>query len=351
MKPRHFLGTLDWSSEELGDLVRMALRFKGEGAGRLREAPDLAGQVLGLLFFNPSVRTRVSCEAAMAKLGGSATALAAGTDTWKFEEREGVVMDGDTQEHVRELAPVLSGLCDGVGIRKAEMMSGGASADRAGASWDELSKDSFLHAFAKHSTVPVINLESNAFHPCQGLADMATLRELLGQTRGKRYVLTWAWHPKALPVATPHSQLLAAADSGMHITVLRPEGYGLCPKVTEQARARAEALGGSLQETSDARAATEGAQIVCAKSWGRLDAYGRPPEEVRPDPALRESWIVNRELMARTDDAHFMHCLPIRRNVIATDEVLDSPRSAVAQQASNRLWSAAAVIARLLGGA
>ena len=102
----------------------------------------------------------------MARLGGSATALAAGTDTWRFEERDGVVMDGNTQEHVRELAPVLSGLCDAVGIRKAEMMSGGGSSEAAGASWEELSSDSFLNAFARHSEVPVINLESNAFHPC-----------------------------------------------------------------------------------------------------------------------------------------------------------------------------------------
>jgi N-acetylornithine carbamoyltransferase len=349
MKPRHFLSSLDWSSEELADLAVTALNYKAQGRGRLHEAPDLAGQVLGLLFFNPSVRTRVSCESAMARLGGSATALAAGTDTWRFEERDGVVMDGNTQEHVRELAPVLSGLCDAVGIRKAEMMSGGGSSEAAGASWEELSSDSFLNAFARHSEVPVINLESNAFHPCQGLADMATLRELLGEPRGEKYVLTWAWHPKALPVATPHSQLLAAADSGMRITLLRPEGYSLAPEVVEQARERAESAGGCLEESSDQEDAISGARIICAKSWGRLDAYGQPPERTRPADELRQDWIVNAEKMALTNAARFMHCLPIRRNVIATDEVLDSPSCAVALQATNRLWSAAAVLGRLLG--
>ncbi|MFT7667985.1 MAG: N-acetylornithine carbamoyltransferase [Planctomycetota bacterium] len=347
MNPRHFLGTLDWSSEELQDLVRLALKFKSEGRGRIQSAPDLAGQMLGLLFFNPSVRTRVSCEAAMAKLGGSSTALAAGSDTWRFEERDGVVMDQNTQEHVRELAPVLSGLCDAVGMRKAEMMSGG---DAQGASWEKLSQDTFLHAFARHSRVPVINLESNAFHPCQGLADMVTMNELLGgKPQAEHYVLTWAWHPKALPVATPHSQLLAAADSGMKITVLRPEGYNLCPKVVAAARDRAESAGGSYAETSNPAAALPGARIVCAKSWGQLGAYGSSVEEARPSDSLRQEWIVNDDKMAMTNGAHFMHCLPIRRNVIATDSVLDSPKCVVAQQASNRLWSMTAILARLLG--
>lgn len=348
MPPRHFLSTLDWSGDELRELARTALRYKAGGKGRISGAPDLAGQVLGLLFFNPSVRTRVSCEAAMAKLGGSTSALAAGADTWRFEEREGVVMDGDTQEHVAELAPVLSGLCDAVGIRKAEVMSGGSQAAGGGASWEELRRDDFLQAFARRAQVPVVNLESNAWHPCQGLADMATLQELCGDPVGHKYVLTWAWHPKALPVATPHSQLMAAADSGMHVTVLRPEGFGLCPQVMEAAAGRAREAGGSLEETSERAAALGGARIVCAKSWGRLDAYGQPPERTRPADDLRAEWIVDEAAMARTDDAWFLHCLPIRRNVIATDAVLDSRRSAVARQAANRLWSAAALLARLL---
>jgi N-acetylornithine carbamoyltransferase len=349
MATRHFLSTLDWSAPELRELARTALRYKAGGKGRIADAPDLAGQLLGLLFFNPSVRTRVSCEAAMARLGGSATALTAGTDTWRFEEREGVVMDGDTQEHVAELAPALSGLCDAVGIRKAELMSGGSQAAGGGASWEELRRDDFLQAFASHADVPVVNLESNAWHPCQGLADMATLQELCGDPVGSKYVLSWAWHPKALPVATPHSQLMAAADSGMQVTVLRPEGFGLCPDVMAAAESRAREAGGTLEETSDRDQALRGARILCAKSWGRLDAYGRPPDETRPPDDLRGEWIVDEAAMARTDDAWFLHCLPIRRNVIATDAVLDSRRSAVSLQAANRLWSAAALFAHMLG--
>jgi N-acetylornithine carbamoyltransferase len=350
MKPRHFLSSLDWSSEELVALATQALEFKASGRGRLPGAPDLSGQLLGLLFFNPSVRTRLSSEAAMARLGGQATALAAGTQTWQFEDRPGVTMDGDTQEHVKELGPVLSEICDGIGIRKAEKMSGGSQAGVAGTSWEELSKDTFLHNLTEHAHVPVINLESNAFHPCQGLADMATLLELTGgKPQGKRYVLTWAWHPKALPVATPHSQLLAAADLGMQVTVARPDGYGLCPDVMLAASERAQAAGGNLSESGDPHGAMDDAIVVCGKSWGRLDAYGLPVDSASPSDDLRADWRVDEAKMARTANANFMHCLPIRRNVIATDGVLDSDRCAVVQQAGNRLWSAAAIFAKLLG--
>jgi N-acetylornithine carbamoyltransferase len=260
------------------------------------------------------------------------------------------VMDGDTQEHVKELGPVLSELCDVIGLRKAEKMSGGSQAGAPGMGWDELGQDKFLHALAREAHVPVINLESNRFHPCQGLADMTTLLELTdGRPQGKPYVLTWAWHPKALPVATPHSQLLAAANLGMRVTVVRPANYGLCPQVMEQATQRVQAAGGSLQESSDPQGSMDGAIVVCAKSWGRLDAYGLPVDQACPAPELREAWRVDESKMARTDNAHFMHCLPIRRNVIATDAVLDHPRSAIIQQAGNRLWSTAAILAKLLG--
>jgi N-acetylornithine carbamoyltransferase len=163
-------------------------------------------------------------------------------------------------------------------------------------------------------------------------------------------VLTWAWHPKAVPAATPHSQLLAACDLGMAATLLRPPGYDLDARVLAAARARAEAAGGSLAVTEDPEAAFEGAVAVCAKSWGRLDRYGFPPAEARPDPALRARWIVDEERMGRTADALFLHCLPVRRNVIVTDGVLNGPRSVVIDQAENRLWTAAALLLDLLLG-
>jgi N-acetylornithine carbamoyltransferase len=379
LRGRHFLTTLDFTVDEVRSLVDLSLRLK-----RREAKHSLTGKVLGLLFFNPSVRTRVSCESAMARHGGSAIALSPGRDTWNFECGEGVVMDAQTQEHVRELAPVLSRYCDFIGIRKSELVTTGSTTAAVTASYAELKRDEFLRRFAEFATVPVLNLESNAFHPCQGLADMATMVEKLGSVtparsasasagfaaasagsasssagsasasagsapRGQKYVLTWAWHPKSLPVATPHSQLLAAADLGMKVTVLRPPGYGLDPEVMAAARKRAESAGGSVGETDDIESAYRGAKVITAKAWGSLDFYGRFEEEARAKQPLRKTWIVDEAKMAKTADAIFMHCLPVRRNVVVTDGVLNSPRSVVVDEAENRLWTVAALLCALGG--
>jgi len=343
LRGRDLLSLLDFEPAELRALIDRALAIK---AGR--EVPDLRGKVAALLFFNPSLRTRVSCESALARFGGTAVALQPGKDTWTFELEDGAVMDAGTQEHVRELAPVLARMCHVIGVRKSELIAAGSARGDESGGYAELARDAFLHRLAEHAEVPVVNLESNRFHPMQGLADGATLLEKLGDPRGKKYVLTWAWHPKPLPAATPHSQLVAACDLGMHVTLLRPPGYGLDPEVTAAARARAEALGGSLVETDDPLGAYAGAEVVCAKSWSALDAYGRFDQELAERAALRRDWIVDADKLARTREAWFMHCLPVRRNVIVTDGVLDSPRSAVVDQAENRLWTAAAVFAALL---
>jgi len=339
---RDLLSSLDFSPEEVRALLSFARDIK---AGRLR--PALAGKVATLVFFNPSVRTRVSCESALARFGGTGITLAAGKDTWNFECGEGVVMDKNTQEHVRELAPVLSRMGHFVGIRKSELITVGLDRAAVSTSYAELAKDEFLHRFTEFAEVPVINLESNRWHPLQGLADALTIQEKLGDPRGQKYVLTWTWHPKSLPVATPHSQLLAAADLGMDVTLLRPEGFGLEPEVVRRARARAEAQGGSLTESDDIGAALRGARIVCAKEWGALDYYGRFEEEQRLKEPLRKSWMVDSAKLQQTDDAFFLHCLPVRRNVVVSDAVLNSNRSAVVEQAENRLWTAAAVFGAL----
>ena len=342
---RDFLSSLDFTPEEVRGLLAFARDIK---SGRVR--PNLAGKVASLLFFNPSVRTRVSCESAMARFGGAGITLNPGKDTWNFECGEGVVMDQNTQEHVRELAPVLSRMGHLVGIRKSELITVGLDKAAVSSSYAELAKDEFLHRFAEFAEVPVINLESNRWHPLQGLADALTLQEKLGEPRGKKYVLTWTWHPKSLPVATPHSQLLAACDLGMDVTLLHPPGWGLEPEVVRRARARAESQGGRLSETHDSDAALKGAVVVCAKEWGSLDYYGRFEEERRAKEPLRAKWMVDAPKMHSTDDALFLHCLPVRRNVVVSDAVLNSTRSAVIDEAENRLWTAAAVFGALAGG-
>jgi N-acetylornithine carbamoyltransferase len=339
---RDLFTLLDFEPALLREVIDRALAIK---AGRDR--PDLRGRVATLLFFNPSVRTRLSCESAFGRFGGTPVTVQPGKDTWTFELEDGAVMDTGTQEHVRELGPVLARMCDVIGVRKSELIAAGSARGEGSGGYAELARDDFMRRLAEHADVPVVNLESNRYHPMQGLADAATLVEKLGDPRGRKYILTWAWHPKPLPVATPHSQLVAACDLGMDVTLLRPPGYDLDPEVTAAARARAEALGGSLTETDDQAAAYEGAEVVCAKSWSRLDAYGRFDEELAERRGLRADWIVDAEKMARTREAWFMHCLPVRRNVIVADAVIDSARSAVVDEAENRLWTAAAVFAEL----
>ena len=340
---RHLLSSLDLSPQESNAWVDRARGLRDGGA------LDLARRVAALFFFQPSLRTRLSCEAALARFGGSAVAMTPGQDTWGFAHHDGVVMDGAEQEHVRELAPVVSRMVDLVGIRRAGRIGGGAA---EGATYAEMAQDAFLRAFARHATVPVVNLESNRWHPCQGLADQLTIRDRLPEPRGKRYVLTWAWHPKALPVATPHSQLVAACDLGMEVVVLHPPGWDLDPEVLDAGRARAEATGGSLSVTYERADALAGAHVVCAKSWGRLDRYGSAAaaeREAAERAPLRDAWRVEPETLAPTADAFLLHCLPVRRNVVIADAVLDGPRSAVVDEAENRLWTAAAVFGALLG--
>jgi N-acetylornithine carbamoyltransferase len=339
---RHFLSTRDWSLPELDELLARALRIKHG-----RERPDFRGKAMALLFFNPSLRTRVSFEAGLLRFGGHALPIQPGKDAYVFEHRDGAVMDGATQEHVREVAPVLSRYVHAVGIRKSDLITTAAATAPVTGSWKELRGDDFLHAFARHATVPVVNLESNFEHPCQELADRMTLKEKLGDPRGKKYVLTWAYHPKSLPLATPHSELLSAAGMGMRVVHLRPPGYDLDEQVVATARARAAECGGSVEVTDDVEAAYRGAHAVCAKSYGGIAYYGRFDDERRDKEKLRARWIVDADKMGRTDDAIFLHCLPIRRNVKATDAVLDGPRSVVVDQAENRMWSQVALLAHL----
>jgi N-acetylornithine carbamoyltransferase len=339
---RHFLSTREWSLAELDELLARALRVKHG-----RERPDFRGKVMALLFFNPSLRTRVSFESGLMRFGGHATTVQPGRDAYVFEHRDGVVMDGVTQEHVREVAPVLSRYVHAIGIRKSDLITTAATTADVTGAWKDVRGDDFLRAFARHATVPVVNMESNFEHPCQELADRMTLREKLGEPRGKKYVLTWAWHPKSLPLATPHSELLSAAGMGMKVVHLRPPGYDLDDEVVADARARAEKTGGSLEITDDVEAAYRGAHAVCAKSYGSTAYYGRFDQEKRDKEKLRGRWIVDADKMGLTDDAIFMHCLPIRRNVKATDAVLDGPRSVVVDQAENRMWAQTALLARL----
>jgi N-acetylornithine carbamoyltransferase len=259
-------------------------------------------------------------------LGGNAVVLEPGGTSWTLEHREGVVMDGDKTEHVAEFVRVLGRYVSLIGVRTFAALR----------DWKEERTDPVLNAFAKYAEVPVVNLESAMHHPCQAAADMMTVREKLG--RGpKRVLLTWAWHPKPLPMAVPNSFALAAAQMGHDLTIAHPQGYELDEELVRDINARAFDAGGRVRFTDDVEEAFDGQQVVYAKSWGSRHFYGDPSADIEERAQYRARWIVDEEKMRRTDGGLFMHCLPVRRNCIVTDAVIDSPASVVIDEAENRL--------------
>jgi len=333
--PRDFLNTGDFTRDELERLLEAAARFKrGEDASK-----PLAGKSVALVFFNPSLRTRASMQVGIYELGGNAVVLEPGGTSWTLEHRDNVVMDADKTEHVAEFVRVLGRYCAGVGVRTFAPLK----------DWKEERRDPVLAAFARHSEVPVINLESAMHHPCQALADMLTIKEKLG-VGPKRVTLAWAWHPKPLPMAVPNSFALAAAQLGHELTIAHPPGYELDDELVGQLNDQAFDAGTTVNITDDVEGAFDDAQVVYAKSWGSRMFYGSPEDDVEMRAEYRDKWIVDEAKMRRTESGIFMHCLPVRRNVIVTDGVIDSAASVVIDEAENRLHAQKAVMARLLGG-
>ena len=291
------------------------------------------GRALGLLFFNPSLRTRTSMELAAAHLGAFPTVLTPGQGTWTLETREGVVMDGDRAEHVRDAVGVLGRYVDALGVRSFATLTD-AEADRA---------DAVLSAIVAASSVPVVNLESARWHPCQALADAAALRDHAGDVAGKRFVLTWAPHPNPLPRAVPNSALVMAARLGMDVVVARPDGFALDADVMQTARETAERFGGSVSETTDRAEALDGALAVYAKAWAGEEIYtDRAAEAARRGE--HADWRVTEADLDRTDGGVFMHCLPVRRGVVVDDAVLDGGRSLHLLEAEYRLHAQKAIL-------
>ena len=330
---RDFLTTESYSSARLVELIDSAARFKAGGDS----SKPLAGRSVALVFFNPSLRTRASMQVGIYELGGNAVVLEPGGTSWTLEHREGVVMDSDKTEHVAEFVRVLGRYCVAIGVRTFAALR----------NWEEERTDPILNAFAKYSDVPIINLESAMHHPCQAVADMMTIREKLGAGH-KKVLLTWAWHPKPLPMAVPNSFALAAAQMGHDLTVAHPKGYELDDELMDEVRRQSAEAGGSVHVSNDADAAFDSVEVVYAKSWGSKNFYGAPERDIAERVQYRGKWIVDEAKMARTNSAIFMHCLPVRRNVIVTDGVIDSPSSVVIDEAENRLHVQKAILAHLL---
>jgi N-acetylornithine carbamoyltransferase len=328
---KRFVDLADLTRDEVLALLELARRLE-----RGSEPHALAGKILGLVFFNPSLRTLASFQAAMARLGGSSLVINPGQGSWQMESRTGVVMDGAAAEHVREGIPVLASYCDALGIR---VFAEGRDLARDLA-------DTAFNAMAALTDKPLVNLESAVNHPCQALADWKTLDDL-AVPRAGRFVLSWAYHPRPLPLAVPAAALHMAALRGMEVIVLRPEGFALPPALMERARRAAALSGASVCETSDRARALAGADVLYVKEWGATEAYGDDALDAQLRRALT-SWCVRHDWFDAAPDCRLMHCLPVRRNSAIADEVLDSERSVVQREAYNRLPVQMAVLHRLL---
>ena len=333
---RRFNDLADFSREEIEDLITLAERLDTKPEPRALE-----GKVLSLLFLSPSLRTLSSFQAAMIRLGGGAFVISPDMSIHGLESRYGIVMDGKAAEHVREAIPVIASYGDAMGVR--------AFADRRDLAHDVADTD--FKALTSLIDKPWINMESAIDHPCQSLADWKTMDELGVPANGGKFVLSWAYHPKPLPLAVPAATLHMAAKRGMNVVHLRPPGFEMPPAIMDKARKAAAESGGSVTETTDRREAMEGAHVIYAKSYSSTQHYG----DKLGDQALREelvgSWCVDEPWFASAQpDCRFMHCLPVRRGVVVADRILDGPRSVVIQEARNRMVVQMAVVYRMMKG-
>ena len=308
------IGNLDAALKEAMEVKRTPFAWKHLGENK----------TIMLVFFNSSLRTRLSSQKAALNLGMNPIVLNIGQDSWKLETELGVVMDGDKSEHLRDCIPVIASWCDIIGVRSCAGLSD-MGYDYA---------ETVLSQFLEFSGKPVISLESATVHPCQAFADLITIEEHRSSKRPK-VVLTWAPHPKALPQAVPNSfaEWMNAADVDFVIT--HPHGYELDPR-----------FAGNAKVEYDQFKALEGADFVYAKNWSCPGVTN--PADYGKILSRDMAWTVDAAHMAVTNNAYFMHCLPVRRNMIVTDEVIDSDRSLVIPEAANRVVSAQVVMKRML---
>lgn len=301
--------------ENLQELIEEAIQLKKENPSEKAGK----GKTLGMLFFNPSLRTRLSTEKAANLLGMEVMVMNADKDGWALEFGEGAVMNSNKAEHVKEAAAVLSQYCDIIAVRAFPGL-----VDR-----EKDEADVVISSFIKYATVPVINLESATGHPLQALTDAVTITELKKKKRPK-VVLTWAPHPRALPQSVPNSFVEVMQKMEVDLVITNPQGYDLNPAVRK-----------NIPVVHDQEEALKNADFVYVKNWSSYEKYGKVLSE-------EKSWMLNQKKLRNTNCAKVLHCLPVRRNVVIADDVLDAPNSVVIQQAGNRTFAAQAVLKRLL---
>jgi len=324
---RHFYSLTEFPSEQIREWIQRAVAYKEN-----RHSDVLDRKQIALLFLNPSLRTRCSFEVAVRDLGAEVTTLDAEM-LFALETEFGKRMDGESAEHVKDAIGVLSRYFSALGLR-----SFARGRDR-----QEDLLDKTFTTFMDNAKIPVFNMESALFHPCQALADLVTIDELCHGAGGQKVTVTWGTHPRPLPMAVANSALLSFTKMGLDVTLAHPEGFELQDGIMNMAHEYARESGGKLRVSNDRLDAAKDAEFVYAKSWGSVLRY----QDADAEQALREKhsdWIVDSELMAETKRGYFMHCLPVRRNVVVTDEIIDSNRSVVLREAENRLHAQKAVL-------
>ena len=329
---KNFITTQNWSRSELQDIVDFSIELKNKPY-----QPLLKHKSIAMLFFNPSLRTKTSFEVGISELSGTAVILQPGKDAWPIEFEENVVMDGNSEEHVKEVTQVLSSYCDCIAIRAFPQF----------VNWDHDRTDSVINSFAKYASVPVVNMETIE-HPCQELAHILTLQEHYGDLQGKDYLLTWTYHPKPLNTAVANSSLLIASKFGMNVKLLCPsEDYHLDDRYLKAAQKNCELEGASFEVSYDIDSAYLNVDIVYAKSWGSLNHYGKIDDQIANNNQYKH-FIVDESKMERTNNAVFSHCLPLRRNVKATDGVMDSDYCIAVKEAANRKHVQKSMLSKIL---
>ena len=329
---RNFITTSEWSKNELQSILDFASELKAN-----RVQPLLKNKSIALIFFNPSLRTKTSFQIGMNQLGGNAVIISPGQDAWPIEFDIGKVMNEEAEEHIAEVAKVLSTYCDLIAVRAFPKFK----------NIEEDIEDKIIRSFEKFATVPIINMETIT-HPCQELAHILTLQEQLGDLKNKNYLLTWTYHPKALNSAVANSSLIIASKFGMNVTLLCPtEDYLLHDQYIEEAKLNCQKNNTNFTVSYDIEQSYAGKDIVYAKSWGSIPFYGKPNQEKEIRDQYKK-FIVDERKMNITNNALFSHCLPLRRNIKATDAVMDSDNCVAIQEAENRMHVQKSLLVNLL---
>jgi N-acetylornithine carbamoyltransferase len=327
---KHYANIEDYSFDTIESLLENASLLK---KNKFNE--NLKNKTMVGLFFNPSTRTRTSFDLAMNQQGGHFISLEPGSKSWGIDIEENMVMDGENEEHLKEAVNVLSRYVDCIGIRCFPKFQ----------DWEYDKKDMILRNILKWSSVPIINMETIA-HPCQALAMLLTIKEKFNNLKKKKFVLSWSYHPKGLNTAVGNSALVAAAMAGMEVTVVNPTNYNLDEKFINLAKDFAGNNGGSVTQSNNQDEALTGADFVYVKSWGSLNQYGKFDAD---EQSKYKNWMLTSEKMSLTNNGYISHCLPVRRNVVISDDALDSVNSLIYQEAENRLHVQKSILNYLIG--